>query len=80
MAPSVNRNKSGANTGASNKTVKSGRVTKQPLRDWSKYTHIPPNADQISSNGRQTGRNLITWNRKSTISTHCVMRLFRPQR
>lgn len=34
-------------------------------RDWGQYTHLPLNQTQLSKNGRQKGRNLITWNRKS---------------
>lgn len=34
-------------------------------RDWGQYSHIPPSQGQLAKNGRQKGRNLITWNRKS---------------
>ena len=29
-----------------------------------KFTHVLPTAEQIANNGRQGGRNLITWSRK----------------
>lgn len=40
--------------------------SKDPKRDWSKYTHVPPSKSQVAKNGREVGRNLIAWNRKTS--------------
>lgn len=40
------------------------KASKELKRDWSKYTHVPPSKAEVAKNGREAGRNLITWNRK----------------
>lgn len=41
-------------------------------RDWGQYSHLPLSQSQLSKNGRQKGRNLITWNRRSLANTLVV--------
>lgn len=56
MAPATKKNQRNDGSKAS--------PLKHRDRDWGQYTHIPPSQGQLSKNGRQKGRNLITWNRR----------------
>lgn len=48
--------------------VKSGRLPRGQLRDWSSYTPNPPTKAELKANGRQKGRILIPWGRKCPSS------------
>ena len=44
-------------------TGKSGRRGRGTPKVWN-FTHVPPNQEDRAKNGRQEGRNLITWTRR----------------
>lgn len=67
MAPATKKTSNKNNNKRDNDVDDKTSPSKRRDRDWGHYSHIPPSQTQLAKNGRQKGRNLITWNRESPV-------------